>query len=49
MKDRENPNEVNPYDSKAYKRTKQHKKDRSNPRDVNPYDSRAIERTKRHN
>ena len=47
--ERENPHDVNPYDSKAYKRTRRHKKDRPNPRDVNPYDSKAIKRTKRHN
>lgn len=32
--ERENPHDVNPYDSKGYKRTRRHKKDRPNPRDV---------------
>lgn len=47
--ERENPHDVNPYDSKAYKRTRRHKKDRPNPHDVNPYDSKAYNRTKQPN
>ena len=46
--ERENPHDVNPYDSKGYKRTKRCKSYRSIPLDVNPYDSKAIKRTKRY-
>lgn len=35
---RPNPKDVNPYDSKAYNRTKKRTKCRINPKDVNPYD-----------
>jgi len=37
MADRPDPKDVNPYDSKAYKRVKR-KKRRKDPREVNPYD-----------
>ena len=40
MEDRPNPKDVNPYDSKAFKRTKRFlkSKKRKPPKNTNPYD-----------
>jgi len=42
MKNRLNPINVNPYDSKGYNRIRFRKKIRPNPKNVNPYSTRRI-------
>ena len=42
-----NPRQVNPYDSKAYKRSNNYKGKRPEPRSVNPYSTREHTRNKK--